>query len=95
MTDWVVIKRNILGEEVWRWKAKLLKAEPDMVVIEARFNRPDLPFHGMLLAQGDKFIEAYFPGRWYNVFEVRDGRDDSLKGWYCAISPRRRKSVMG
>jgi predicted RNA-binding protein associated with RNAse of E/G family len=38
-----------------------------------------------VLETGDPWIEHYFPGQWYNIFEIcaSDGR---LKGWYCNIT---------
>lgn len=86
MIDVLIIKRNSKGEEVWRWSGKILKRTPTMVVIDTAFNRADLMFNGMLLAEGDRFIEVYYSDRWYNIFEIRDRRDDTLKGWYCNVT---------
>jgi hypothetical protein len=83
--DLWVIKRNIEGEETWRYPARVLHRKPGAVLIEAYFNRPDTPFHGILLGQGDRFLEAYYSDRWYNLFEIHDRLDDSLKGWYCNV----------
>jgi protein associated with RNAse G/E len=55
------------------------------VLLEAFFNRPDMPFHGIVLGQGDRFLETYYSDRWYNIFEIHDREDDRLKGWYCNI----------
>jgi len=84
--DLWVIKRNIEGEETWRYPARVLHRKPGAVLIEAYFNRPDTPFHGILLGQGDRFLEAYYSDRWYNLFEIHDRLDDSLKGWYCNVT---------
>ncbi len=81
-----VIKRNAEGAETWRYPARVLRRKAGSVLIEAYFDRPDIPFHGMLLGQGDRFIEAYFGDRWYNLFEIHDRQDDSLKGWYCNVT---------
>jgi hypothetical protein len=83
--DLVVIKRNLAGEETWRYSGKVLKIQPTIIILEAFFNRPDLPFHGIVLGQGDRFIETYFTDRWYNIFEIHAREDDHLKGWYCNI----------
>ncbi len=82
----VVIKRNMAGEETWRYSARLLRRRPGAVLIEAHFNRPDLPFHGMILGEGDRFIEAYYGDRWYNLYEIHDRQSNVLKGWYCNVS---------
>jgi hypothetical protein len=84
--DLWVIKRNVEGEETWRYPARVLRRKPGAALIEAYFNRPDTPFHGILLSQGDRFLEAYYSDRWYNLFEIHDRLDDSLKGWYCNVT---------
>jgi hypothetical protein len=84
--DIVVIKRNAAGEETWRYGGRVLERGPDFVRLEARFNRPDLPFMGITLKQGDPFIETYYTERWYNIFEIRDRDDGRTKGWYCNVA---------
>ena len=81
-----VIKKNILGEETWRYSGKVLQRQENSLLVEAFFNRPDMLFHGMLLGQGDRFVELYFNDRWYNIFEIHDRETDILKGWYCNVS---------
>jgi uncharacterized protein len=84
--DITVIKLNILRQETWRYPARTLTRGPEKVVVEAFFNRPDTPFHGLILGEGDRFVEGYFTRRWYNIFEIHDREDDHLKGWYCNIA---------
>ena len=43
-------------------------------------------FHGILLGQGDPFVEIYFNDRWYNIYEIHDKADGRIKGWYCNIT---------
>ena len=38
------------------------------------------------LNKGDRFLETYYDDRWFNIFEIRDKQDDSLKGWYCNVA---------
>jgi hypothetical protein len=85
-TELWVIKRNVEGKETWRYPARVLRSRPEAVLIEAFFNRPDTPFHGIILGEGDRFIEAYYRDRWYNIFEIHDRQDDRLKGWYCNVT---------
>ena len=80
-----VIKRNPAGEEIWHYTGTLLRREPHMIVLEARFRPPDLLFMGIVIRSGDRFIETYYFDRWYNIFEIHDREDDRLKGWYCNI----------
>ncbi len=80
-----VIKRNPAGEEIWHYTGTLLRRDPHILVVEARFGLNDLPFMGIVLRAGDRFIETYFTDRWYNIFEIHDRDDDRLKGWYCNV----------
>ncbi len=82
----VVIKRNLAGEETWRYSGHVLREEDHAVVLEARFNRDDLPFQGIELKRNDRFVETFYTDRWYNIFEIHDREDDRIKGWYCNIS---------
>lgn len=81
-----VIKLNSRREETWRYRATVLQRPPGAVLIEARFNRDDMPFHGIIFGRGDRFVELYYSERWYNIFEIHDRMDDHLKGWYCNVS---------
>jgi predicted RNA-binding protein associated with RNAse of E/G family len=86
MSDVIVLKKNIKGEETWRYEGKVLMSRLDAVLIEASFNRSDLPFHGITFREGDRFLEAYFTHQWFNIFEIHDCDDDHLKGWYCNVT---------
>lgn len=81
-----VHKLNLDGEETWRYTGKLLLRWQTGLLIEAFFDREDLPFHGLTFKRGDRFLEAYFTRRWYNVFEIYDRDEGALKGWYCNVS---------
>jgi hypothetical protein len=80
-----VIKRNLQGEETWRYTGRVLARRATLILLEACFNRPDTLFHGIMLGQGDRFVETFYSDRWYNVFEMHDRQDDLIKGWYCNI----------
>ena len=64
-----VIKRNLTGEETWRYTGLILRREADALILpsrccaEARFNRPDSPIQGILLKENDRFVETYFTDR--------------------------------
>jgi uncharacterized protein len=85
MSNVTVLKLDLDGRETWRYTGQVLERSTRHILLEASFNRPDTPFHGILLRQGDRFIETFFSDRWYNIFEMRDKDDDRLKGWYCNI----------
>ncbi len=80
-----VIKRNLAGHEVVHYSARVLRQGSNFVILEARFNRPDLTILSTLLETGDRFIEIYYTDRWYNIFAIHDRDDEHLKGWYCNI----------
>jgi hypothetical protein len=82
----IVVKLNLQREETWRYDGQILKKDEKGVLVQAFFNREDLPFHGITLKQNDRFIERYFSNRWYNIFEIHDREDDHLKGWYCNVT---------
>ena len=86
MSEVVVIKLDVQRQERWRYSGQILQQEPGMVLLEAYFNRDDADFHGMPFKRGDRFVEVYFEERWYNIFEIYDRDDGSLKGWYCNVT---------
>lgn len=81
-----VIKRDPFFRETFRYSGHVLRVSPRTVMLEARFNRDDLPFQGILLKRADRFVETYYSDRWYNIFEIHDRDDDALKGWYCNVT---------
>ncbi len=81
-----VLKRDVSGVVTWQYSGVLLRREINRLVLEAYFNRPDLPFLDVVLKEGDRFVETFFTNRWYNVFEIYDRDDGQIKGWYCNIA---------
>jgi uncharacterized protein len=86
MADIVVRKLNVDRQETWQYSGRVLSSQPNAVIIEALFNRDDLPFHGIVFGRGDRFVEIYYSDRWYNIFEIHDRADDRIKGWYCNVA---------
>jgi len=82
----VVDKLSPQGELKWRYESEVIERDEGWLRLEAFFDREDLPFMGVTLKRGDRFVEMYFTERWYNVFEIHDRDDDALKGWYCNIT---------
>ncbi len=82
----IIRKLDVDHRETWRYEGCILKQEPDSLLIEAKFNRDDLQFHGITLKRNDRFLERYYKDRWYNIFEMHDRVDDHLKGWYCNVT---------
>lgn len=85
MDNITVIKRDLQGLETWRYTGQILQRGENFVLLEAKFNRADTPFHGIVLKQGDRFVETFYANRWYNIFEMYDRENKNLKGWYCNI----------
>ncbi|MEN4010453.1 MAG: DUF402 domain-containing protein [Chloroflexota bacterium] len=86
MSEVAVIKQNLQGEETWRYSGQVLRRAKRGVLLEALFDRDDRLFHGVWLRKGDRFLEAYFSHRWYNIFQIHHHEGDALKGWYCNIT---------
>lgn len=86
MEEITIIKCNSRGEEVLRYCGRVRERLPDAVLVEAPFTWPDLPFHGTLIKNRDRFVEAYYGDRWYNILEIYDRDDGLLKCWYCNVS---------
>ena len=80
-----VLKRNLAGEVTWQYEGLILSREPNAVVLEALFNRPDMPFLDVILKERDLFVETFYTDRWYNIFEIYDRDDGRFKAWYCNI----------
>ncbi len=80
-----VLKKNLNGEVTWQYNGQVLRREANAVVLEAFFNRPDLPFMDVVFKKGDRFVETFYTDRWYNIFEIHDRDNGKLKGWYCNI----------
>jgi uncharacterized protein len=85
VTDIKVLKRGLNGEVTWQYEGRVLERESNCVVLEAFFNRDDMPFMDVVFKRGDRFVETYYVDRWYNVFEIYDRDDGKLKGRYCNV----------
>ena len=85
MTEISVVKLNIQNQETWRYSGTLLRNDGHEIFLEANFNRADMPFHGILLRQGDRFEETYYTDRWYNIFCFHEP-DGSFRNYYCNIN---------
>jgi uncharacterized protein len=80
-----VIKKNLAGKETWRYPGSIIGRTGAAVLVEAFFNHDDQDVQGLLMARGDRFIEFYSTRAWFNIFEVHDHANGSLKGWYCNV----------
>jgi uncharacterized protein len=81
-----LIKRNHLGVEVWRYPGRLVEKTSNGILVEAAFNRADLPFHDLVFKQNDRFLELYLFNHWFNIYEIHDRDSDEVKCWYCNVT---------
>lgn len=86
MATFTVIKRNVQGQETWRYDGDVIERSGNRIVLQAFFDRQDVDLNGLVLARGDRFLETYYTDRWYNEFEIHAREDDHLRGWYCNIT---------
>jgi hypothetical protein len=95
MPQITVIKQDLEGCETWRYTGKTLERGENFILLEAKFNRADTPFHDIILKQGDRFVERFYTDRWYNIFEIHDREDDQLKDGTAisAIQPSSKMNV--
>lgn len=80
-----VQKRNPAGEVTYEYEGVLLSRDDTTIMLEALFDRADMPFMDVVFKTGDRFVEYYYTDRWYNIFVIHDRDDGAVKGWYCNI----------
>jgi hypothetical protein len=83
-----VIKRDERGREVRRYQGELIEADPARRVVVAYFQHEQeaVDLGWIVFRRGDRIEETFYSDRWYNVFKVFDGREGTLKGWYCNLT---------
>lgn len=86
MIEFTIVKRSERGEPVLEYQGELVERADTWVCVSARFNYPDKPVGPIVFRRGDLFTEWHYADRWYNVFEIHDGDDGNLKGWYCNVT---------
>ena len=80
-----VQKKNPDNEVKYQYEGVLLSRDEHTLVLEALFDRADMPFMDTVFKTGDRFVEYYYNDRWYNIFEIYDRDDRTIKGWYCNV----------
>lgn len=81
-----IIKQDYLGQNVWEYSGTLLERRENRIIIEAFFDRGETLVDELYLRKGDKFIETYFIDKWFNIYEIQDQQEGTIKAWYCNIS---------
>jgi len=85
MNEISIYKCDPNGKVLWQYSGVVIRSTATTIVIEATFNREDMPFQGIVFKKNDRFIETFHTDRWYNIFEIHDREDGHLKGWYCNV----------
>jgi Uncharacterized domain/protein associated with RNAses G and E len=80
-----VQKKNPAGQTTYEYEGAVLSRDEHSIVLEALFDRADMPFMDVVFKTGDRFVEYYYSDRWYNIFAIHDRGDGQIKGWYCNI----------
>ncbi|HEX2992730.1 MAG TPA: DUF402 domain-containing protein [Anaerolineales bacterium] len=80
-----VQKKNPEGEVKHEYEGVILQRDERSIILEALFDRADMPFMDVVFKKGDRFVEYYYSDRWYNIFVIHDRDDEQVKGWYCNI----------
>src|SRR5687768_13377224 len=73
------------GSEHRHWKAKLIRQEGSLLVLDATFNEEIR--HDLLgtIASGTRSIEYYWLDRWYNIFRFAEPTGE-LRSYYCNVN---------
>jgi protein associated with RNAse G/E len=91
-----VVKLRYDGSTVFAWTGRVLEQTAEYVLLAGLFNGGYRDLGYVVLERGDLFLEWYYFGRWYNIFQVY-GLNGQLKGWYCNIGmpPSLREDGLG
>lgn len=81
-----ILKKNLADEVTWQYDSDVLRRDETSITVEAFFNRDDMPFQEIILKRNDRFVETFYTNKWFNIFEIYDRDDGTLKGWYCNIT---------
>jgi len=81
-----IIKRDHAGRETWRYYGVVVERTNRLITLDARFDLAIVERDYVTLRRGDRFHEYHHTDRWYSIFEIHDGDDDHLKGWYVNFS---------
>jgi predicted RNA-binding protein associated with RNAse of E/G family len=87
MADMITVyKLDYQGNETWQYSGAVIARGETWLRLEAFFYGPEGDAGYMVWRHGDRFVEYFYTDRWYNIFEIHDAANDTLKGWYCNIT---------
>ena len=79
-----VVKLGYDRSRIFAWDGHLLERTAEYVLLAGYFSRLRRDLGYVVLERGDLFLEWYYFGRWYNVFQIYSSTGE-LKGWYCNV----------
>lgn len=68
-----------------RWRARLLRRDRSLLVLDAEFEEEVRHSQLGLIRRGTRSIEYYWLDRWFNVFRFLEP-DGSLRSFYCNVN---------
>ena len=79
-------KHNQHGEFVLTYPGEIVERGDTWICLRAVFDRSDSNLGFVVFQRGDVFYEWFFSDQWYNIFQVHEGDNPTVKGWYCNIT---------
>jgi uncharacterized protein len=79
-----VVKLRPDRSQAFAWDGHELERTPEHVLLFGFFSRLRRDLGYVVLERGDLFLEWYYFGRWYNIFQIYSTAG-LLKGWYCNV----------
>jgi len=82
-----VVKNDSIGEYVFQYEGEILRTTEKGLLLRAIFGMPKVVVtQDVDFVKGDIFYEYYLFGKWFNIYEVHEGKAERLKAWYCNLS---------
>jgi len=79
-----VVKLRPDRSQAFAWDGHELERTTEHVLLFGFFSRLRRDLGYVVLERGDLFLEWYYFGRWYNIFQIYS-TTGQLKGWYCNV----------
>ncbi|HUZ77369.1 MAG TPA: DUF402 domain-containing protein [Chloroflexota bacterium] len=68
------------------WEGELVAEDAEKLLVHAQWSYAKPRLLGYTVFEtGDPFIEAYYRGRWFSIWQVLNHRNRRVKGWYCNV----------
>jgi predicted RNA-binding protein associated with RNAse of E/G family len=80
-----VRKLDYAGRQITAYPGEVVRRTDDALVLRTTWTRPSLDLGFVAFETGSRWLERFFIGRWFNIFEIH-ARDGRLQGWYCNVT---------